>query len=179
MSGAGPFPRNVLTTAAPCGITIALAVLMAVVFGQSFQLDQDQVEAMCVLFTGSAILLLLYYICHPWTPVRVVLFGSMTFLFFLGYFGLTTFSPSCALPPPASCCCCSSAWAAGKCSASSGRYSTQRITLVPSPPRTMSARPSARQARAAALIFPDPPPDETRKGATPRYVFRPAAGQRF
>ena len=87
----GHFLKNVLTTAAPCGITIALAVLMAVVFGQSFDLAQDQVEAMCVLFTGSAILLLLYYICHPWTPVRVVLFGSMTFLFFLGYFGFNEF----------------------------------------------------------------------------------------
>lgn len=87
----GHFLKNVLTTAAPCGITIALAILMAVVFGQSFNLAQDQVEAMCVLFTGSAILLLLYYICHPWTPVRVILFGSMTFLFFLGYFGFNEF----------------------------------------------------------------------------------------
>ena len=87
----GHFLRNVLTTAAPCGITIALAVLVAVVCGQAFQLDQDQVEAMCVLFTGGAILILLFYVCHPWTPVRAALFGSMTFLFFLGYFGYNEF----------------------------------------------------------------------------------------
>ena len=87
----GHFLKNVLTTAAPCGITIALAVLMAVVCGQAFSLDQKQVEALCVLLTGRAILILLYYVCHPWTPVRVVLFGSMTFLFFLGYFAFNTF----------------------------------------------------------------------------------------
>ena len=87
----GHFLKNVLTTAAPCGITIALAVLMAVVCGQAFSLDQKQVEALCVLLTGGAILILLYYVCHPWTPVRVVLFGSMTFLFFLGYFAFNTF----------------------------------------------------------------------------------------
>ena len=87
----GHFLRNVLTTAAPCGITIALAVLMAVVCGQAFHLAQTQVEAMCVLLTGGAILILLFYVCHPWTPVRVALFGSMTFLFFLGYFGFNDF----------------------------------------------------------------------------------------
>lgn len=47
----GHFLKNVLTTAAPCGITIALAVLMAVVCGQAFSLDQKQVEALCVLLT--------------------------------------------------------------------------------------------------------------------------------
>lgn len=82
----GHFLRNVLTTAAPCGITIALAVLMTVLCGQAFALPYGQVSAMCVLFTGGAILILLFYICHPWTPVRIVLFGSMTTLFFLGYF---------------------------------------------------------------------------------------------
>ena len=87
----GHFLRNVLTTAAPCGITIALAVLIAVVCGQAFDIAQNQVEAMCVLFTGGAILILLFYVCHPWTPVRVVLFGSMTFLFFLGYFFFNDF----------------------------------------------------------------------------------------
>ena len=87
----GRFLKNVLTTAAPCGITIALAVLLAVLCGQAFDLAQAQVEAMCVLFTGGAILILLFYVCHPWTPVRVVLFGSMTFLFFLGYAGFNEF----------------------------------------------------------------------------------------
>ena len=87
----GHFLKNVLTTAAPCGITIALAVLLAVVCGQAFSLAQAQVEAMCVLLTGGAILILLFYVCHPWTPVRIALFGSMTFLFFLGYFGFNDF----------------------------------------------------------------------------------------
>ena len=87
----GHFLKNVLTTAAPCGITIALAVLLTVLCGQAFQLAQAQVEAMCVLLTGGAILILLFYVCHPWTPVRVALFGSMTFLFFLGYFGFNQF----------------------------------------------------------------------------------------
>ncbi len=87
----GHFLRNVLTTAAPCGITIAFAVLLAVICGQAFSLAQAQVEAMCVLFTGGAILILLFYVCHPWTPIRAVLFGSMTFLFFLGYFGFHGF----------------------------------------------------------------------------------------
>jgi cation-transporting ATPase E len=87
----GHFLKNVLTTAAPCGITIALAVLMAVLCGQAFDLAQTQVEAMCVLLTGGAILILLFYVCHPWTPVRVVLFCSMTFLFLLGYFGFNDF----------------------------------------------------------------------------------------
>ena len=87
----GHFLKNVLTTAAPCGITIALAVLLAVVCGQAFSLAQAQVEAMCVLLTGGAILILLFYVCHPWTPVRIGLFGSMTFLFFLGYFAFNDF----------------------------------------------------------------------------------------
>ena len=87
----GHFLKNVLTTAAPCGITIALAVLLAVVCGQAFSLAQAQVEAMCVLLTGGAILILLFYVCHPWTPVRIALFSSMTFLFFLGYFGFNDF----------------------------------------------------------------------------------------
>lgn len=87
----GRFLRNVLTTAAPCGITIAAAVLTAVLCGQAFSIAQDQVESMCVLLTGGAILILLFYVCHPWTPVRIGLFGSMTFLFFLGYFGFSEF----------------------------------------------------------------------------------------
>ena len=87
----GHFLRNVLSTAAPCGVTIAIAILLAVVCGQAFTLGQAQVEAMCVLLTGGAILLLLFYVCHPWTPVRVGLFVSMTFLFFLGYIGFNGF----------------------------------------------------------------------------------------
>lgn len=87
----GHFLKNVLTTAAPCGITIALAILMAVVCGQAFSLEQAQVEAMCVLFTGGAILILLYYVCHPWNPLRVALFVSMSALFLLGYFGFHEF----------------------------------------------------------------------------------------
>ena len=80
---------------------------MAVVCGQAFSLDQNQVEALCVLPTGGAILILLYYVCHPWTPVRVVLFGSMTFLFFLGYFAFNTFFSIARFLFPLACCCCS------------------------------------------------------------------------
>ncbi len=99
----GHFLKNVLTTAAPCGITVALAVLTAVVCGQAFHLAQAQVEAMCVLLTGGAILILLFYVCHPWTPVRITLFSSMTFLFLLGYFvfndffSIVRFAPSSVL----------------------------------------------------------------------------------
>jgi cation-transporting ATPase E len=81
----GRFLPNVMRSAAPCGITVAAVILLIVWCGLTFGLPQDQVSSLCVLFTGSICLLLLFYVCHPWTPVRTALFFSMLALFFIGY----------------------------------------------------------------------------------------------
>lgn len=81
----GRFLPNVMRSAAPCGITVAAVILLIVWCGLEFGIPQEQVSSLCVLFTGSICLLLLFYVCHPWTRVRTVLFFSMLTLFFTGY----------------------------------------------------------------------------------------------
>ena len=78
----GDFLRNVISKAVPGAVTIVFNVL--VVSAAAFLLDipQQQISTMCVMLTGFTGFLLVFRICLPFNPLRIV--GGFTLcVFFL------------------------------------------------------------------------------------------------
>lgn len=92
----GKFMHNVLHAALPGGLTDFLLVFCAQGFAYAFALSADALGTISTLLVLETGLIVLFGVCHPFTPVRWALWGSCTIL---GLGGAVLFAPWLELIP--------------------------------------------------------------------------------
>lgn len=92
----GKFMHNVLHAALPGGLTDFLLVFCAQGFAYAFDLSADALGTISTLLVLETGLIVLFGVCHPFTPVRWALWGSCTIL---GLGGAVLFAPWLELIP--------------------------------------------------------------------------------
>lgn len=92
----GKFMHNVLHAALPGGLTDFLLVFCAQGFAYAFDLSADALGTISTLLVLETGLIVLFEVCHPFTPVRWALWGSCTIL---GLGGAVLFAPWLELIP--------------------------------------------------------------------------------
>ena len=92
----GKFMHNVLHAALPGGLTDFLLVFCAQGFAYTFDLSADALGTISTLLVLETGLIVLFGVCHPFTPVRWALWGSCTIL---GLGGAVLFAPWLELIP--------------------------------------------------------------------------------
>ena len=73
----GKFMRNVIRRAIPGGLTNVLLVLAAGVFTRLFHLPETDFNAMSVWIVSTVGFVTLYYVCKPFTRLRIAVFVTM------------------------------------------------------------------------------------------------------
>lgn len=92
----GKFMHNVLHAALPGGLTDFLLVFCAQGFAYAFDLSADALGTISTLLVLETGLIVLFGVCHPFTPLRWTLWGSCTIL---GLGGAVLFAPWLELIP--------------------------------------------------------------------------------
>lgn len=92
----GKFMHNVLHDALPGGLTDFLLVFCAQGFAYAFDLSADALGTISTLLVLETGLIVLFRVCHPFTPLRWALWGSCTIL---GLGGAVLFAPWLELIP--------------------------------------------------------------------------------
>lgn len=92
----GKFMHNVLHAALPGGLTDFLLVFCAQGFAYAFSLSSDALGTISTLLVLETGLIVLFGVCHPFTPLRWILWGSCTIL---GLGGAVLFAPWLELIP--------------------------------------------------------------------------------
>lgn len=92
----GKFMHNVLHDAMPGGLTDFLLVFCAQGFAYAFDLSADALGTISTLLVLETGLIVLFRVCHPFTPLRWALWGSCTIL---GLGGAVLFAPWLELIP--------------------------------------------------------------------------------
>lgn len=92
----GKFMHNVLHAALPGGLTDFLLVFCAQGFAYAFDLSADALGTISTLLVLETGLIVLFGVCHPFTPLRWTLWGSCTIL---GLGGAVVFAPWLELIP--------------------------------------------------------------------------------
>ncbi len=92
----GKFMHNVLHDALPGGLTDFLLVFCAQGFAYAFDLSADALGTISTLLVLETGLIVLFRVCHPFTPLRWTLWGSCTIL---GLGGAVLFAPWLELIP--------------------------------------------------------------------------------
>lgn len=85
----GKFMHNVIRRAIPGGLTNVLLVLAAGVFTKLFHLPETDYNAMSVWIVSTVGFVTLYYVCKPFTRLRIAVFGTM----------LAAMLPALLIPP--------------------------------------------------------------------------------
>lgn len=78
----GNFLINVLTRAFPGALTVILSILYVNILRFLFTFSDEATSTMCVILTGISGLIVLHRVCTPFTKKRMLIFLSMTVLFF-------------------------------------------------------------------------------------------------
>lgn len=92
----GKFMHNVLHDALPGGLTDFLLVFCAQGFAYAFDLSADALGTISTLLVLETGLIVLFRVCHPFTPLRWALWGSCSIL---GLGGAVLFAPWLELIP--------------------------------------------------------------------------------
>lgn len=84
----GGFLKNVISKALPTALTIFSMLVIIMITGAIFNLNQNEVSTLSVLIVAACGFLHLYRISHPFTFIRKILFVSMIIVFLLEIFFL-------------------------------------------------------------------------------------------
>ena len=93
----GNFLRNVLRAAAPGGLTDFVLILLAEGFAAAFGLSASQLSTVSTVILLCTGLMVLWELCHPFTVLHKVLWGSMAAL---AVIGLVALAPVLGLAAP-------------------------------------------------------------------------------
>ena len=94
----GNFLTSVLTKALPGGITIALNILVILLVGELFKLNEADVKTLAVYATSFVSFLYLAKVCMPWNKLRIslyavlVIFYLLQVIFLKEFYGLVSLS---------------------------------------------------------------------------------------
>lgn len=81
------FLINIFAKAIPTALAIVLNILMVVILGKIFDINEAQVSTLSVIITGFTGLLHLYRICKPLNKIRITLIVTLLLFFTFGIVG--------------------------------------------------------------------------------------------
>ena len=84
----GRFLRNVLLRALPAGITDVVLVVMALLFGQGFQISDEMLSTVCAVLLAIVGMVMLLRVCRPFNRIRQALCILLTFALLFSIFVL-------------------------------------------------------------------------------------------
>lgn len=93
----GKFMRNVIRRAMPGGLTNLILVLLAGLFTNLLELPQESLNTISVWIVATVGFVTLYYVCKPFTKLRIVVFAAMLAAMLIALFFLTGFFELAAL----------------------------------------------------------------------------------
>ncbi|MBQ4054758.1 MAG: HAD-IC family P-type ATPase [Clostridia bacterium] len=93
----GKFLRNVLYRAFPAGLGDIFMLIGVTMFKIAFDIPDAETSTVCIVLIGFIGLIMLYFVCRPFNPLRVTIMISMPTLFLIGLFCIPEFFSVSAL----------------------------------------------------------------------------------
>lgn len=91
----GNFYKNVLSRSLPAAIIVVINILLIMLLGTLFLLNDNQISTLCVMMNAITGFYLLFELCHPFTTLKRTMYISMVALFIIqaaflkGFYNLT------------------------------------------------------------------------------------------
>lgn len=87
----GKFLRNVLYRAFPAGLGDIFMLIGVTMFKIAFDIPDQETSTVCIVLIGFIGLIMLYFVCRPFNPLRITIMIAMPTLFIIGLFVIPEF----------------------------------------------------------------------------------------